>query len=88
MARIADKHGLTNRYRPIGEKRNVKRGRPRKYLFGAPKRKSRTRKRIANVDYSNLTERDFKTAVIIAGIVVGVPFLFFIYLLIRIVLVL
>ena len=42
MARIADKHGLTNVYRPYGSKRLVKRGRPRKYLFGAPSRKRRT----------------------------------------------
>lgn len=41
MARIADKHGLTNKYRPMGTgKRVVRRGRPRKYLFGAPKRRS------------------------------------------------
>lgn len=40
MARIADKHGLTNRYRPSGSgKRLVRRGRSKKYLFGAPKRK-------------------------------------------------
>ena len=40
MSRIADKHGLTNQYREVG-KRVVKRGRPRKYLFGAPNKKSR-----------------------------------------------
>ena len=43
MARIADKHGLTNKYRSSGTKRVVKRGRPRKYLFGSPKRSSPTR---------------------------------------------
>ena len=42
MARIADKHGLTNRYRPYGSKRVVKRGRPRKHLFGAPSRRRNT----------------------------------------------
>ena len=45
MARIADKHGLTNGYRPTGLKRVVKRGRPRKYLFGAPSRKRRSYRR-------------------------------------------
>lgn len=42
MARIADKHGLTNRYRQVGTgKRVVKRGRPRKHLLGSsPRRKS------------------------------------------------
>jgi len=41
MARIADKHGLTNKYRPSGMgKRVVRRGRSRKYLFGSPRRKS------------------------------------------------
>ena len=45
MARIADKHGLTNKYRPIGSgKRVVRRGRPRKYLFGPPSRKRKTYK--------------------------------------------
>ena len=41
MARIADKHGLTNKYRSPGMKRVVKRGRSRKYLFGAPSRRKR-----------------------------------------------
>lgn len=37
MSKIADKHGLTNQYREVGiGKRVVKRGHPRKYLFGAP----------------------------------------------------
>ena len=41
MARIADKHGLTNKYRTSGMgKRVVRRGRSRKYLFGSPRRKS------------------------------------------------
>ena len=45
MAKIADKHGLTNKYRPIGlGKRVVKRGRPRKYLFGSPSRKRKVDK--------------------------------------------
>lgn len=43
MSKIADKHGLTNKYRPVGSKRVVKRGRPRKYLLGYRKpRSSRT----------------------------------------------
>ena len=41
MSRIADKHGLTNKYRPIGSKRHVKCGRPRKHLFGYSKPKPR-----------------------------------------------
>ena len=50
MARIADKHGLTNKYRPIGMgKRVVRRGRPRKYLFGPP---SRRRRRITKKEYA------------------------------------
>lgn len=52
MARIADKHGLTNRYREAGlGKRLVKRGRPRKYLFGAPSKRKRTHSR-ATPQYS------------------------------------
>ena len=39
MARIADKHGLTNKYREPGRKRVVKRGRPRKYLTGSKGRR-------------------------------------------------
>ena len=39
MARIADKYGLTNRYREFGSKRLVKRGRKRKYLLGAPSKR-------------------------------------------------
>ena len=45
MARIADKHGLTNPYRIKGHKRHLKRGRPRKYLFGSPFRKRRITKK-------------------------------------------
>ena len=41
MSRIADKHGLTNQYRESGSKRLVKRGRPRKYLLGYRKSKSK-----------------------------------------------
>ncbi len=41
MSRIADKHGLTNKYRPAGiGKRVVRRGRSRKYFFGRTRRKS------------------------------------------------
>ncbi len=41
MARIADKYGLTNKYRQSGiGKRVVRRGRPRKHLFGSSRRKS------------------------------------------------
>lgn len=39
MARIADKHGLTNPYREFGHKRLVKRGRKRKYILGSPSKK-------------------------------------------------
>ena len=74
MARIADKHGLTNKYRPIGlGKRVVKRGRPRKYLFGPPSRRHKkithkkithpkiTSETIAKKEY-NLTPQDYKIA--------------------------
>jgi hypothetical protein len=46
MARIADKHGLTNPYREKGYKRHIKRGRPRKYLLGAPKKLTKKEKAI------------------------------------------
>jgi hypothetical protein len=40
MSRIADKHGLTNKYREVGiGKRVVKRGRPRTTIFGSSKRR-------------------------------------------------
>jgi hypothetical protein len=60
MSRIADKHGLTNNYRPIGTgKRVVRKGRPRKYLFGAPKRKSSCKtKSTANSDCQNIKARN------------------------------
>lgn len=48
MARIADKHGLTNPYREKGHKRHVKRGRPKKLLFKCSK-KSR---RISQTEYN------------------------------------
>ena len=53
MARIADKHGLTNKYRPIGTgKRAVKRGRPRQYLFGPPSKSRKThRKNYKSINY-------------------------------------
>lgn len=42
MSKIADKHGLTNKYRPVGMgKRVVKRGRPRKHLLGLPLKKNK-----------------------------------------------
>ena len=77
MARIADKHGLTNRYRPAGQKRVVKRGRPRKYLFGPPKRKTykkqTTKKTVAaqpiNMDYQN--SRAYKIYERVLPLIVG-----------------
>lgn len=58
MSKIADKHGLTNKYR--SSKRNVKRGRPRKYLFGPPSRKRKTNKKTSykwiEEDYSCVPE--------------------------------
>ncbi len=55
MGRIADKHGLTNKYRSIGTgKRVVRQGRPRKYLFGAPSRKRKTN-RTSNVNIGETT---------------------------------
>lgn len=51
MARIADKHGLTNKYRQMGTgKRVVRRGRPRKYIFGAPTRKRSTTYYVSETD--------------------------------------
>ena len=50
MARISDKHGLTNKYREKGHKRLVKRGRPRTSLFGSSVKKSKK----VNVDDSPL----------------------------------
>ena len=44
MARISDKHGLTNEYREIGlGKRVVRKGRPRKHLVAVSKRKKQTK---------------------------------------------
>ena len=58
LARIADKHGFTNRYRKAGSfKRNVKRGRPRKYLFGAPsKKRSGNSKTMKDINYKYTSE--------------------------------
>ena len=40
MSRIADKHGITNKYREVGiGKRVVKRGRARTTIFGSSKRR-------------------------------------------------
>lgn len=44
MARIADKHGLTNKYREPGMKRVVKRGRPRKYITSSRRHYKSNRK--------------------------------------------
>lgn len=71
MARIADKHGLTNKYRPIGSKRVVKRGRPRKHLFSTGYRKP-SRKTTSTVTYpSNASTGK-------AGLVVAIVLIFFI----------
>lgn len=55
MSRIADKHGLTNKYRQAGMgKRLVRRGRPRKYLFGPPKRSKRSTTYYVSETYSKI----------------------------------
>ena len=48
MARISDKHGLTNPYREKGHKRYVRRGRPKKHLF----KNSRGSRRISKTEYN------------------------------------
>ena len=66
MSRIADKHGLTNKYRQVGMgKRIVRRGRPRKYLFGAPKQSKR------NTNYY-VSETDSKIVAIILACIAGI----------------
>ena len=64
MARIADKYGLTNRYRSTG-KRVVKRGRPRKYLFGSPKRTSYSKRSSANTSATMTNREAFGMAIVI-----------------------
>lgn len=54
MARIADKHGLTNRYREGGSKRLVKRGRPRTTILGTTRRKSTSRRSYATAPAQNI----------------------------------
>jgi hypothetical protein len=82
MARIADKHGLTNKYRPVGSgKRVVKRGRPRKYLFGPPSKKRKSYKctgyRRSTTRYNPNTNVDVNTKELafIGSIVVLIIFL-------------
>lgn len=71
MARISDKHGLTNKYRPIGTgKRVVKRGRPRKHFGGSRSKSSRSR-----ASYT-ATPQETLAGAIIALILVGIVFLF------------
>ena len=71
MARIADKHGLTNKYRPIGTgKRVVRKGRPRKYFGGSRSRSSRS-----HTSYT-ATPQETLAGAIIALIIVGIVFLF------------
>lgn len=90
MARISDKHGLTNRYREAGiGKRTVRRGRPRIYLLGTPKKRSRKktsyRSNIYNNAYqkTNVTNSSTTTAVGCAfAILIGfVAFIIFIIIL-------
>lgn len=86
MSRMADKHGLTNKYREKGIKRVVKRGRPRKHLFGSGSQsgKKSTKKVSAapaeNYTAPELKEQDVKSgclvmivlAVMIIMLIVGV----------------
>jgi hypothetical protein len=63
MARIADKHGLTNKYRPPGFKRMVKRGRPRTYFLGSSKSRRRSTQTVSRATVAQnqvLTEKDLK----------------------------
>lgn len=65
MSRIADKHGLTNKYRQVGMgKRVVRRGRPRKYLLGPPKHNKRS------TTY-NVSETESKIVAIILSCIAG-----------------
>lgn len=82
MARIADKHGLTNRYREAGSKRLVKRGRPRKYLFGSPKTTHKTSSKkstfsgISNISDYEMTPKDTRIGCLtIIGIIVVIVLL-------------
>ena len=64
MARIADKHGLTNAYRQVGTgKRVVKRGRPKKYLLGkSSKRKANYRSSYSSIkNIYTINEMDIDT---------------------------
>ena len=74
MARIADKHGLTNKYRQVGTgKRVVRRGRPRKYLLGSPKRYSRRKSSCSVVsEPRNKSIVDLVAAFIVLSIILGV----------------
>lgn len=73
MARIADKHGLTNRYRPYGSKRVVRRVRPRKYLFGAPSRKRKSYKSSSKKYSSKYAKNNFDIGINSNDPVVFIP---------------
>ena len=80
MSRIADKHGLTNKYRPMGSKRLVKRGRPRKYLFGYSKPKSKRRKKVyhtTNVPVAEATPQQIRSGCLIM-VLIAILFIAFI----------
>ena len=71
MAKISDKHGLTNKYRPLGTgKRVVKRGRSRKRFCGS--RSTFSRPRVPQVE----TQRRAIVCAVIASILAGIAFIF------------
>lgn len=71
MSRIADKHGLTNKYREPGMKRVVKRGRPRKYLLNSDRKRSSTRKKVANKPINQeINPRDAKLGFAVISFVI------------------
>lgn len=78
MAKIADKHGLTNRYREAGHfGRNVKRGRPAAGLFGKvqPNKKAQKRKTVSYVPPQNTREPvpfTPKKAFVAIGVALGI----------------
>lgn len=65
MSKIADKNGLTNKYRSIDiGKRVVRRGRPRKHFSSSRRTKS-------SIDYS-MTSSESKIAAIIIAVIAGI----------------
>ncbi len=75
MARIADKHGLTNKYRADGIKRSVKRGRPSKYLLKSSTRKTNLEQKNSAQNFNTSPEINAKFGFLAIAIIAIILFL-------------